>query len=97
MDQIKKIFKKKYLELLNILQIRLRQKFMLIYNEKLSVCLNYPFTNKKSCSKITKKYFRKVYLINDFYLNIKIKPKIAILGLNPHCESNDNLMKTTKL
>ena len=63
---------------------------MLIYNKKLSVC---PITThlplKLVAKKINKKIISdKVYLIDKFYKeNFNIKPKIAILGLNPHCES----------
>jgi len=39
--------------------------------------------------KINKKLiYEKIFLINDFYKKkFSFKPKIAILGLNPHCES----------
>ena len=63
---------------------------MLIYNKNLSVC---PVTThlplKLVSKKINKKTIsNKVSLINDFYKkNFDKKPKIAILGLNPHCES----------
>tara|TARA_B100000575_G_C23116168_1_gene645271 strand:- start:50 stop:1012 length:963 start_codon:yes stop_codon:yes gene_type:complete len=63
---------------------------MLIFNKQLSVC---PVTThlpiKLVSKKITKKIIiRKVSLINDFYeKKLKFKPRIAILGLNPHCES----------
>ena len=63
---------------------------MLIFNKKLSVC---PITThlpiKLVSKKITKKIIiRKVSLINSFYKKrFKYKPRIAILGLNPHCES----------
>ena len=63
---------------------------MLIYNETLSVC---PITThlplKLVSKKINKKIISKsVSLVNDFYeKKFKIKPRIAILGLNPHCES----------
>ncbi len=63
---------------------------MLIYNKKLSVC---PVTThlpiKLVAKKINKKNIsEKVFLINNFYLKkFGFKPKIAILGLNPHCES----------
>ena len=64
---------------------------MLIYNKKLSVS---PLTTHlplkmvyKNISK--KKIFTQVNLINDFYKKkFNKKPKIAITGLNPHCESN---------
>ena len=63
---------------------------MLIYNKQLSVC---PITThlplKLVAKKINKKIISdKVYLIDKFYKeNFDMKPKIAILGLNPHCES----------
>tara|TARA_Y100000591_G_scaffold315863_1_gene323903 strand:- start:1456 stop:2388 length:933 start_codon:yes stop_codon:yes gene_type:complete len=68
-----------------------KKKFaMLIYNPKLSVC---PITTHLPLSlvknHITKKILReKIQIINDFYKKfLKIKPKIAVTGLNPHCES----------
>ena len=63
---------------------------MLIYNKKLSVC---PITThlplKYVSKKINKKIIiEKVGLISKFYKNkFNIAPKIAVLGLNPHCES----------
>ncbi len=63
---------------------------MLIYNKKLSVC---PITThlpiKMVAKKIKKKILlEKISLINDFYKNYRgFKPKIGVLGLNPHCES----------
>ena len=66
---------------------------MLIYNKGLSVC---PITThlplKMVSKKITKKnIYEKIYLIHNFYKHLRgIKPKIGILGLNPHCESIDN-------
>ena len=63
---------------------------MLIYNKKLSVCPITTHLPIKSVPKmITKKnIFEKVFLINDFYKKYRgFKPKIGILGLNPHCES----------
>ncbi len=65
---------------------------MLIYNKKLSVC---PLTTHLPIKKVTKNINRKliiqkVKLINTFYKkNLGFSPKIAILGLNPHCESID--------
>ena len=49
----------------------------------------YAFTIKISYQKINKKIIsEKVFLIDSFYKkNFNIKPKIAVLGLNPHCES----------
>ena len=63
---------------------------MLIYNQKLSVC---PITTHLPLKLVSKKINQalineKVFLIHDFYKkNFKFKPKIAITGLNPHCES----------
>ena len=63
---------------------------MLIFNKKLSVC---PITThlplKLVSKKITKKnIINKITLIDNFYKkNLKFTPRIAILGLNPHCES----------
>ena len=63
---------------------------MLIYNKKLSVT---PITThlplKQVSSKIQKKIIvEKIELINFFYKKfLKITPKIAVTGLNPHCES----------
>ncbi len=64
---------------------------MLIFNKKLSVS---PITThlaikdvNKSISK--KKIYTHVELITKFYKKkFKITPRIAITGLNPHCESN---------
>ena len=63
---------------------------MLIYNKNLSVC---PVTThlpiKFIPKKVTKKLIiEKTKLINNFYKErLNKKPKIAVLGLNPHCES----------
>ena len=63
---------------------------MLIYNKSLAVS---PITThlpiEKVSKKITKKsIITKLLLINNFYKNFfSVKPKIAICGLNPHCEN----------
>ncbi len=68
----------------------IKKTCMLIYSKRLSVC---PVTThlpiKLVAKKINKKNISdKVSLINNFYLKkFGFKPKIAILGLNPHCES----------
>ena len=73
---------------------------MLIYNKNLSVC---PLTThvpiKKVSKYITKKNLsEKVKLINNFYIKYrKIKPRIAILGLNPHCESTEKFNEDEKI
>ena len=63
---------------------------MLIYNKNLSVC---PITTHLPLKLVTKQInkkiiYDKVSLISNFYKRrFGFKPKIAILGLNPHCES----------
>ena len=64
---------------------------MLIFNKKLSVSPLTTHLALKDVSKhITKqKIYIQVKLITEFYKNkFKKKPRIAITGLNPHCESN---------
>ena len=64
---------------------------MLIYNKKLSVSpLTTHLPLKDVCKSITKqKIINLIILINKFYKKKFNKiPKIAITGLNPHCESN---------
>ncbi len=66
---------------------------MIIYNRELSVCpLTTHLPIKQVSNKINKhEIINKVRLINNFWkkkFNKKIK--IAITGLNPHCESIDN-------
>ena len=64
---------------------------MLIFNRKLSVC---PITTHLPIKLVAKKInrsliYNKVKLIDNFYKNyLKFKPRIAVTGLNPHCESN---------
>ncbi len=63
---------------------------MLIYNKKLSVVpLTTHLPLKMVSKKISKKLLKnKIELIHDFYKkHFKIHPKIAVTGLNPHCES----------
>ena len=73
---------------------------MLIYNEKLSVCpLTTHLPLKQVSKKITKNLIvKKVKLIDRFFKKkIKRKPKIAITGMNPHCESIDNFDEDKKI
>jgi len=64
---------------------------MLIYNKKLSVS---PITTHLPLKDVHKnlskrKIINQIELIEKFYKkNFKKNPKIAITGLNPHCESN---------
>ena len=73
---------------------------MLIYNRKLSVC---PITThlpiKLVSKKITKKKVRdKIIVVNNFYKKyLGFKPRIAVIGLNPHCESILKLNEDTKI
>ena len=73
---------------------------MLIYNKNLSVC---PLTTHLPLKLVTKKIdkeliIKKTKLINDFYKQkLNINPKIAILGINPHCESIDKFNEDEKI
>jgi 4-hydroxythreonine-4-phosphate dehydrogenase len=70
---------------------KINEVAMLIFNKKLSVSpLTTHLALKDVHKKITKqKIYRQVSLINNFYIKKFNKlPKIAITGLNPHCESN---------
>ena len=64
---------------------------MLIYNKRLSVS---PITTHLALKDVhkhisKKKIYTHIKLITEFYKkNFKRNPKIAITGLNPHCESN---------
>ncbi len=89
----KKFFlKKKFLGVTEFLANKTKSKkfAMLIYNSKLSVCpLTTHLPLKMVAKKINKKLiFEKVQLIDGFFKQyFKKKPRIAITGLNPHCES----------
>tara|TARA_A100001388_G_C28686695_1_gene459141 strand:+ start:60 stop:1025 length:966 start_codon:yes stop_codon:yes gene_type:complete len=63
---------------------------MLIYNKKLSVCpLTTHLPIKLVAKKINKKLVaEKLDIIDKFFRkNFNIKPKIAVTGMNPHCET----------
>ena len=97
---------KKYLGITELISKKFSRKktCMLIYNKILSVCpvtthLPIKLVSKKINSKIIKD---KIILINNFYIKkFGLKPKIAILGINPHCESilkfneDDKIIKPT--
>jgi len=88
----KKFLSKKYLGITEYVAKKMKRRAvgMLIYNKDLSVCpLTTHLPVKFIAKKITKKLINKrLKMINDFYLtNFKIKPKIGVAGLNPHCES----------
>ena len=73
---------------------------MLIYNKNLSVC---PVTThlpiKLVTQKINQKIIReKIILIHDFYKKeFRIKPKIGVTGLNPHCETISKINEDKKI
>ena len=99
----KKFFlKKKYLGITEYLAHKTKSKdfAMLIYNKELSVC---PITThlpiKKVSKEINKNMIRKkIELINIFFKKyLKHKPRIAITGLNPHCETIDNFNEDEKI
>ena len=72
---------------------------MLIYNEKLSVS---PITTHLPIKYVSKninksKIIKKIKSINSFFIkNLKKKPKIAVLGLNPHCETIEKIGEEQK-
>ena len=80
--------------------VKSRNPVMLIYNKKISVS---PVTThipiKNVSLKINKKkIINNVIKINYFYKNVlKKKPNIAILGLNPHCETGDKANEESKI
>ena len=86
-----KFLKGKFLGITEYLTTKSKSKnsCMLIYNKNLSVS---PITThvpiKEVAKKINKKLIvNKILLIENFYKKYLKKPKIAVLGLNPHCET----------
>ncbi len=99
----KKYFlKKKYLGVTEFIsnEFKSKKNAMLIYNKTLSVC---PITTHLPLKSVIKKINsdnikEKVFLINQFYIeNFNFKPHIAVLGLNPHCESIDKFNEDEKI
>jgi 4-hydroxythreonine-4-phosphate dehydrogenase len=90
----KKIFKNKYLGVTEYLSEKNKSKnkeVMLIHNKKLSVApLTTHIELKRVTNKITVNLIKtKIITLNKFYLKLfKKKPKIAVLGLNPHNSEN---------
>jgi 4-hydroxythreonine-4-phosphate dehydrogenase len=88
----KEFLKNKFLGITEYISEKFQAKntCMLIYNETLSVC---PITTHLPLKLVSKKINKKIILnnvslVNTFYKKkFNIKPRIAILGLNPHCES----------
>ena len=97
----KTFLKKKYLGITEYLAKKTKSKnpVMLIYNETLSVS---PITTHLPIKYVSKninksKIIKKVKSINNFFLkNLKKKPKIAVLGLNPHCETIEKIGEEQK-
>ena len=73
---------------------------MLIYNKELSVS---PLTTHLPVNLISRKInksliVKKILLLNNFYKKqFKKTPRIAILGLNPHCESINSFNEDEKI
>lgn len=90
----KKIFNNKYLgvtEYLSELNKIKNKEVMLIHNNYLSVVpLTTHIEIKNITNKINSKFIKKkIITLDKFYLKLfKKKPKIAILGLNPHNSEN---------
>jgi 4-hydroxy-L-threonine phosphate dehydrogenase PdxA len=90
----KKIFGNKYLGVTEYLSKKNKCKnkeVMLIYNKKLAVMpLTTHIEIKSVTNKITLKLIKKkIITLNKYYYKLfKRKPKIAILGLNPHNSEN---------
>ena len=88
----KTFLRKKYLGVTEYLAKKTNSKHpvMLIYNNTLSVS---PITTHLPIKYVSKninksKIIKKIKSINSFFVNnLKKKPKIAVLGLNPHCET----------
>ena len=81
-------------------KFKIKKNAMLIYNKNLSVC---PLTTHLPIKKVSKsiekrKIIEKIELIDIFYKKVlKFKPKIGVLGLNPHCESVSNFNEDEKI
>ena len=88
----KSFLKKKFLGITEYISkyFKLKKVGMLIYNKELSVSpLTTHLPIKLVANMITKKIIKdKINIINNFFIkNMKFRPKIAVTGLNPHCES----------
>ena len=92
----KMIFNNKYLgvtEYLSEKNMCKHKGVMLIHNKKLSVVpLTTHIEIKDVANKVTSNLIKtKIIILNKFYLKIfRKRPKIAILGLNPHNSENRN-------
>ena len=98
----KHFLKKKYLGVTEYIskKINSKKQVMLIYNDKFAVSpLTTHLPIKYVARNITKKkIIHNAMEIKKFYENlINKKPKIAVLGLNPHCETVDNFSEEKKI
>ncbi len=98
----KHFLKGKYLGITEFLAQKTNSKnfVMLIFNKKLAVSpisTHIPLKNVyKTIS--TKKIVNHVQIIKKFYKKyLKKNPKVAITGLNPHCESNFKISEEDKI
>ena len=88
----KNFLNKKYLGMTEYISYYFSKKntCMIIFNKNLSVC---PLTTHLPLSLVSKKINKKnlknkIILIQNFYKKfLNKKPRIGVLGLNPHCES----------
>ena len=88
----KTFLKKKYLGITEYISDKflIKNNAMLIYNKKLAVCPVTTHVPIKSVSKKINKQLviNKIKLVNNFYeKELNFKPRIGVLGLNPHCET----------
>jgi len=94
--------KKKYLGVTEFIakNFSIKKYGMLIYNKKLSVS---PVTTHLPIKLISKNISKnliieKIKLINKFFItHVGIKPRIAVAGLNPHCETILNYNEDTQI
>ena len=98
----KSLLKKRYPGITEFLAKKFNSKnyAMLIYNKKISVCpLTTHIPIKFVPQKITKRLIiNKIILIKNFFQKVlKKNPKIAITGLNPHCESTHKFNEDEKI
>jgi 4-hydroxythreonine-4-phosphate dehydrogenase len=98
----KNFLKNKYVGMTEYLanKTNVKDYAMVIFNKKLSVSPIITHEPLKLVSKnISKlKIIKKIKIIEKFWkTNFNLKPKIAITGLNPHCESTDKFNEDKKI
>ena len=98
----KSFLQKKYLGITEYLSEKTNKKneVMLIYNQNLSVT---PITTHIPIKYVSRKIKQNkiknnILKINNFFENyLKKKPRFAVLGLNPHCETVSNFSEEDKI